>query len=369
MEQRDDNMRILICTNSLSDDGYSGGVDTIVRRQHEAIQAKGHNSRVLAAWVGTANHNLSNDFILFETKRNRFLPRSLVFKRKLYIAMWKEVHAAEIVVIHSCEDSVTSFCALISIIHRKPFVVQTHGMLRTKVGIRRIFQRYYAALLSQAKMVLTLSDKEKADLRTYGVKSITQMIGNIAPAPRKGLVRNPNLVSFVGRFSFEKAPDVFMRVVSSVKKDFPSLEVRMIGIDQGMKALIEVEINKNGYQSWCRIIPESDPESAIKLICESQVVMVPSRFDTFPSVILEAAVNSTCLIVSSNVEISRELQDLEVALVGQSEDELRENLLELLNSPVLQLKLQKNAFDWIQRNYSLEVVSNQLDEYLRMVKR
>ena len=362
-------MRVLICTNSLSDDGYSGGVDSIVRRQHVAIKSKGHNSKVIAAWVGIDNHKLSNEFILFRTKRNRFFPRSLVFSRELCIAMWKEVKAAEIVVIHSCEDSVTSFCALISVILRKPFVIQTHGMLRAKGGMRRILQKVYAVLLSRAKMVLALSQKETNDLMSYGIKSRMQMIGNIAPTPRKGVVRNPNLVSFVGRLSFEKAPDIFLRVVGSVKSQFPTLEVCIIGIDQGMKNLLENEIYSNNYQSWCRIIPESDPESAIVLICESQVIMIPSRFDTFPSVILEAAVNSTCLIVSSNIEISKELQNLEVALVGTSEDELKVKLLQLLKSPILQSKLQKNAFEWSQRNYSIEVISNQLDEYIKIAKR
>ncbi len=359
-------MKVLICTNALSDDGYSGGVDTIVRRQQEAIKAKGHDSKVLAAWVGIDEHKLSVDFILFQSERNRFFPRSLVFTKKLYFAMWREVRAAEIVVIHSCEDSVTSLCALMSVIFRKPFVIQTHGMLRAKVGMRRIFQRLYAVLLSRSRMVLTLSAKEKDDLLTYGIKSKTRMIGNIAPAPRKTLVRNPNLVSFVGRLSFEKAPDIFLRVVGSVKRNYPSLEVRMIGIDQGMKGFLEDVIDKNNYQSWCQIIPESDPESAINLICESQVVMIPSRFDTFPSVILEAAVNMTCLIVSNNVEISKELQNLEIALVGSSEEDLKVKLLKLLDSPTLQSKLQKNAFTWSQRSYSIEVVSSQLDEYLKI---
>jgi glycosyltransferase involved in cell wall biosynthesis len=359
-------VKVLICTNALSDDGYSGGVDTIVRRQQEAIKAKGHDSKVLAAWVGIDEHKLSVDFILFQSERNRFFPRSLVFTKKLYFAMWREVRAAEIVVIHSCEDSVTSLCALMSVIFRKPFVIQTHGMLRAKVGMRRIFQRLYAVLLSRSRMVLTLSAKEKDDLLTYGIKSKTRMIGNIAPAPRKTLVRNPNLVSFVGRLSFEKAPDIFLRVVGSVKRNYPSLEVRMIGIDQGMKGFLEDVIDKNNYQSWCQIIPESDPESAINLICESQVVMIPSRFDTFPSVILEAAVNMTCLIVSNNVEISKELQNLEIALVGSSEEDLKVKLLKLLDSPTLQSKLQKNAFTWSQRSYSIEVVSSQLDEYLKI---
>ena len=361
-------MKVLICTNALSDDGYSGGVDTIVRRQQEAIKAKGHDSKVLAAWVGIDEHKLSVDFILFGSERNRFFPRSFVFTRKLYFAMWREVRAAEIVVIHSCEDSVTSLCALMSVILRKPFVIQTHGMLRAKVGMRRIFQRLYAVLLSRSRMVLTLSAKEKDDLLTYGIKSKTRMIGNIAPAPRKTLARNPNLVSFVGRLSFEKAPDIFLRVVGSVKRNYPSLEVRIIGIDQGMKGFLEDEIDKNNYQSWCQIIPESDPESAINLICESQVVMIPSRFDTFPSVILEAAVNMTCLIVSSNVEISKELQNLEIALVGSSEEDLKVKLLNLLDSPTLQSRLQKNAFTWSQRSYSIEVVSSQLDEYLKIAQ-
>jgi glycosyltransferase involved in cell wall biosynthesis len=361
-------VKVLICTNSLSDDGYSGGVDTIVRRQQEAIKAKGHNSKVLAAWVGTNKHDLSNEFVLISAKRNRFFPRSLVFRIELYVVMWKEVQAAEILVIHSCEDSVTSLCALMSIILRKPFVIQTHGMLRPKVGVRRIIQKLYAVLLSQSKMVLTLSESEKNDLRTYGIKSKMQMIGNIAPAPRKTQVRNPNLVSFVGRLSFQKAPDIFLRVVSSVKSIYPSLEVRIIGIDQGMKNLLEDEISKKNYEWWCRIIPNSDPESAIRLICESQVVMIPSRYDTFPSVILEAAVNSTCLIVASNVEISKELQDLEVALVGNSEEDLKAKLLDLLGSPTLQSNLQKNALAWVQRNYSIEVVSNQLDEFLKLAK-
>jgi glycosyltransferase involved in cell wall biosynthesis len=359
-------VKVLICTNALSDDGYSGGVDTIVRRQQEAIKAKGHDSKVLAAWVGIDEPELSADFILFRSKRNSFFPRSLVFTKKLYFAMWKEVRVAEMVVIHSCEDSVTSLCALISVIFRKPFIIQTHGMLKPKAGIRRIFQRLYAVLLSRSKMVLVLSAKEENDLLAYGINSKLSMIGNIAPAPSKTLIRNPNLVSFVGRLSFQKAPDIFLRVVGSVKRNYPSLEVRIIGIDQGMKSSLEEEIDKNNYQSWCRILPESDPESAINLICQSQVVMIPSRYDTFPSVILEAAVNKTCLIVSSNVEISRDLQNLEIALVGSSEEDFKANLIKLLNSPSLQSILQRNAYTWSQENYSIEVISSQLDGYLKI---
>ena len=196
-----------------------------------------------------------------------------------------------------------------------------------KNGLSRFFIRQ---LLSRASAIFTFSEKVFSDLNFHGYRSV--MVNNPAPLKRPTWSSSADsgpVVIFVGSLIIRKGVDILARAVPILIKELPSLRIEVYGQgDFDFLASIEPEEIKGSVRVYGHI----PNEVLADRICKSSVLVLPSRDEGMPMVILEALAFRT-RVVSCDVgcikAISTDSRLLK--LVRHDPDELAAGILEMIN--------------------------------------
>jgi len=139
------------------------------------------------------------------------------------------------------------------------------------------------------------------------------------------------LVSFFGRLSQEKAPDVFVEIARLIR-DRDEVYFCMTG-DGPLRSAILNLIERYSLQN--RIYAPGFVEDVGTLMELSDVVVVPSRLDGMPLVVLEAQALGKPVVASAVGSIPEMITDNESGFLCKPEDgkAFAQRILELLSSP------------------------------------
>jgi glycosyltransferase involved in cell wall biosynthesis len=110
---------------------------------------------------------------------------------------------------------------------------------------------------------------------------------------------------FIGRWSKEKRPEVFLEVAKHIKAKFPQVDFVMAGT--GMKANLK-EINISGVQFLGEITKKNVLEDLYKSLTG---IIVPSVYEGFPMVIMESMVFGVVPLSTDVGGISQHIKHLE----------------------------------------------------------
>jgi glycosyltransferase involved in cell wall biosynthesis len=110
---------------------------------------------------------------------------------------------------------------------------------------------------------------------------------SIAPELRRSLGLAPDvpLIGFVGRLNPEKAPDVFVEAFAHVARAHPDARAVIVG-DGPMKAGLETRAASLGLAERLHWVPFRD--EIAPLLVDMDVIVMPSRTEGFPMLLLEA---------------------------------------------------------------------------------
>ncbi len=197
----------------------------------------------------------------------------------------------------------------------KPVVTTYHNDYVKKTIAGRALKRFRWALqgrrtlhASNARIVLTPFFKDL--LRKKGVKGDLDVIPNgfspvlDAPAAPKALgLRNRSrpLISFIGRLSEQKGLDILMDAMESLGED-PGFDLAIAGKGELSEWLADRNANSISSQSTWILGLVSDAEK--RWLYENSVaVVIPSRFEGLPTVLLEAMHSSAPVIMSDVNEL------------------------------------------------------------------
>ncbi|MEM5766589.1 MAG: glycosyltransferase family 4 protein [Candidatus Aenigmatarchaeota archaeon] len=95
------------------------------------------------------------------------------------------------------------------------------------------------------------------------------------------------MITFVGRMTIQKGPDLLIEAIPDVLKDFPNAKFVFVG-DGYMKSQIENRVGKLGIQNVVRFTGHVTNEWKTKIMKASECIVVPSRNEPFGIVVLEA---------------------------------------------------------------------------------
>ena len=148
------------------------------------------------------------------------------------------------------------------------------------------------------------------------------------------MVEKKNQIVFVGRDSYEKGIDI----------------------------LRNIEPKLNASVKYCTNLDWND---AMKIVKESKILIVPSRTESIPQVIKEAFFLEVPVIATNVGGIPELISDGNTGLLVSPENpqEMANTINTLLDDDETQQKLSKNAFDFINKNFSWDVL---LEEYIKL---
>lgn len=356
-------MRVLQVTNSLSATVSSGGVEVVVRNIHYALKKTPVDSRVCAMSLKGDRPMESHlqDFCV--TDSPRLIP-SMSWSRFSSAAvknLIREVNHSDVIHIHLCKDFYTVLTVALCRVKRKPFIIQTHGMISLKKNFSGQISSFFLKILASDAQIFCLTSLERDQLDDQGFRGVKVLVPN--PIPSEEFEQyNPAQrvydIIYISRFHPRKRPEVVVEATQILKQLGRNTQVMMAGPDDGnLQATISL-VKTLGLEesiSFPGPIPREKIQSAFK---SAKLFVLPSYGEIYPMAALEAASTSTPMILGSDCPLALELSSCGAALLADTPDELAIQIEKILTDILLSQQLVRNAHNWILKNCSYDVYTS-----------
>ena len=151
------------------------------------------------------------------------------------------------------------------------------------------------------------------------------------------LEKNKNQIVYIGRDSFEKGIDILKNIESKI----------------------------NGKVIYCTNLPW---EQTMSILQSSTILIVPSRMESIPQVIKEAFYLKIPVIATSVGGIPEIIENKKNGILIPSENPniMIEEINNLLKNPSLIDELTQNAFNFINENFTWDIL---IDKYIELYEK
>lgn len=258
--------------------------------------------------------------------------------------------------------------------HRFPeFIISTFA---NELGIKTVFSPHgfvygYKRFSFKSDSIISVSYSATKNLvDDYGVdrdkiKTLYNPINNelyindidTNKLKKKYSLTNDNkVILFMGRINLEKGYDTLLEAFNKVNKEFGKLFLIISGSDETNKQVYKLTLDINKIQ----ILQPGINSSELFLLAD--IVVLPSRSDTFPFVMIEAGSFKKPFIGGNTGGIAEFIEDGKNGLLVNPEnpEQLAEKISYLLANPEIGKSLGNNLYDKVSRlcdynNYFREV--------------
>ncbi len=208
--------------------------------------------------------------------------------------------------------AVARLCQVVS--RRPSVIIENHGDFSSAAGL--IHPGYVGRLLDWLGSTAGVWAIERADaLRAVSAYTATRLRAINPKAPihtfpaltplamfsKRLRQEHPGVVVFVGSLTYVKGVDVLLNALASLPPDRrPS--VRLVGpaVDETFAKSLMAQTRRDGLASSVTFVGSLPPDEVAREMSEAAVVVVPSRSEALPRVVLEALA-AGAPVVASNV--------------------------------------------------------------------
>jgi glycosyltransferase involved in cell wall biosynthesis len=129
-------------------------------------------------------------------------------------------------------------------------------------------------------------------------------INSRLPQPPK---RTSKKIGFVGRWDAIKNPQIIYELAREVKRQKKNWEIFAVLKINEAKVLLNL---RKRFTQTVTIIPPMSPSKLKQFYQEMDIMLLPSRFDVSPTVVIEAALQNRATIISPNVGFAAEYEEM-----------------------------------------------------------
>ncbi len=158
---------------------------------------------------------------------------------------------------------------------------------------------------------------------------------------------------FVGRLEKVKAPDILLSAVNILRSNYPDLDfsVNILG-DGTMKQQLKNQINKLKISDVVNLVGWADERMVAKYMISSDCLLVTSRSESLPLVILEAAKANLPVIASDVGDCSFLIKKYKIGFTfPNGEDKALANCMRKI---IKENNFKKSGFASLTQDFSLE---------------
>ena len=192
-------------------------------------------------------------------------------------------------------------------------------------------------------------------------------LSNTSLQDKSALVQNSVRIIFVGSIELDrKGLDVLIDAVDILSKEsVPSFRLAIVGDGPDISLLRDLVVSKD-LVSIVEFLGES--ERPLDIIRQSDLLVLPSRREGLPNVMLEAMSCGVCVIASScpvgPSEVITHRENGWLVPVGDSVS-LAKGMRTLILDSVLREQLAQAGFSYVSSQCSAEVMTKRYDSVLR----
>ncbi|GAA3655638.1 glycosyltransferase [Streptomyces chitinivorans] len=367
-------MRIVHTVTLTGDDGAYGGPVSVATGQLAELAARGHEVALVSLWRGRAAPPRTLDGVPLRAHRARTLVPGQgflgLFNPRLALTLWRLAGRADVLHVHAGRDLVSLAALAAAVLRRRPFVVQTHGMVQPRHSAAvRLFDRCYVPLLRRARAALVLTGAEETGLRRVlrpGGPPTVRLPNGVRP-PQGGEGEPEDRpdgadVLFLARLHRRKRPEAFVRMAALVRAKHLDASFTLHGADEGRLTPVRRLIAEEGLREAVEYGGPLNHAAAVRRISRATVYVLPSVDEPFPMSVLEALAAGTPVVCTDSCGIAGELERRGAALVTDgSPGALAGAVLSLLEDRSLRERTAAAGRAAVRERFSVAAVADRLE--------
>lgn len=309
-------MKVLIAVAAFPPSSLYGGPATVAQQHAEVLSQRGHDVTVLTTDVdlpvGTTTAERPYALVslpaLFPGKR-------LPLLGSVALPGWLHCYLPEfhVVHVHFAREIFPVTVAQMAWQAHVPYVLQPHGMISSRGGLRNVVDRLWTRrLLRDAGAVTALQDVEEQALGELEARAhIVQVPNGMMLTPRMSAlpVRQEGqlpTILFLARLHPRKRILDFVQMASQLTRQGRDLQFRVVGPDGGERGAAEELVRELGLQGRFVFTGALAPAQAQQEMQAASVYVLPSVEEPFPMTVLEALSLGTPVVGTATLHI-REL--------------------------------------------------------------
>ena len=307
---------------------------------------------------------LVESFILVKPISEK-LPVSSLWNWHLIKPLSKLIKSSDLVHIHFARDLIPFSATLLSIIYRKPFVTQTHGMIISDGRISTRILDFFLTrpLINRSKSNFVLTEIELNAISKLKIKSPARILPNginVRPS-NKSKSNQQKRVIFCSRLEKRKGVGKFIELANTYKDS--SMDFEIYGPDGGELELVQSEIRSRNLDGILKYKGALQAQQVQEVLLEIDLLVLPSKDEPFPMVILEALAVGTPVLIMPSCGFAKALDNFESNFVSLTEDftGLRTTFQNIVNDN-FQSKSRSEIIDYCRENFGITTVVDRLSQ-------
>ena len=312
-------MKVAFLSREYPPDTAWGGIATVYHSLACALVQRGHEVHVICQAVGETKELIDNGVFVYRVGTN---PKRYSAVARINYSFFAWLKLREIIKQYDIEIVEATYwgaeALLYSLRRRTPLVVRTDvsasDILRTRTyaGTKELLSLKLLSLLEgftakRADRVIAISngmytraveelhiDPGKVDIVPHAVDTAKYSYIESDVRERLGIPRDVPLVLFVGRLEARKGVHVLCQAIPEVIGSMPSARFVLVGRDtttpQGgsVKSYITKQAERRGFSDNLALIDFMFPDELTALYSACDVFVLPSLWEGFSMVVLEA---------------------------------------------------------------------------------
>lgn len=318
-------LRILHVLTLNGRNGEYGGPVRVARELCAELNERGHSTHIFSgAYRGSepqAKNGQSESYVYVRPITQK-LPVSSLWSWKLIKQVKLLMKKSDLVHIHFARDLIPFLAAFLAIVHGKPFITQTHGMIISdgRLSTRLTDLLLTRPLINRSKINLVLTEFELSTVTKLKIKSKSIILPNgIAVEKNATKIQGPkNRVGFCSRLDKRKGVDKFIELAYEYRNY--GIKFDVYGPDAGELDYLQSQITSRNLLGILEYKGALKAAEVQHMISDLGILVLPSKDEPFPMVVLEALAVGTPVLIMPSCGFSNVIRGFSSDFVAQSED-------------------------------------------------
>ena len=313
------------------------------------------------------NYNIEDGLKTYRYKNYNYIPKNaLMFKvfNKRMEKLYKEIVKKEgpIDIIHAQSSLWGGIsAAYISEKYNIPLVITEHSSVERGPYVKKSYIPFICDSYKKAQKVITVGNGLKNEIESLSGRQDIEVIGNLVDLSKftiKKRIKNEKFIFF--SLAFLEGEKGFDTLIKAFAKKFKDKEAMLyIGGDGSQRAWLEALAQENGVKKQIIFLGALSRDDVAKWMNKCDCFVLPSRYETFGVVYIEALASGRPVIGALNGGAEDIINNLNGYLVPIDDiDKLAEKMLELYKK-IDSYNEEEIRSDCLKR-FSPEVIVNKI---------
>jgi len=391
-------MKILQVINAFHPPFSGGGAAFVAHYISKALAKQGHEVTVFTTNVlsrdrlfcSEQNPNYCEGVKVYYFNNIVYKPSVHVyFSNELVRAIKKSISDYDIVHVHEYRSYISLVVNYYANKHKLPLILQTHGQLPRTGSWKRLKWIYDILfgyrLLRTASRVIALSKVEAEQYRSMGVpeekiaiipngvdlSEYDNLLSKGEFKKRFNIPEDKKIILYLGRIHRIKGIDFLVKAYAYLKRKMNCNDAILViaGPDDGYLNEVKSLTYDLSVSDSILFTGPLYGKDKLEAYVDADVYVLPSRYETFPIVVLEAYACGKPVIASGVGGLKDLVVNGETGLLFETGNhiQLAEKILYLLNNSDDALRMGLNGRRFVEENYSIDIVIDKLERIYKEI--